>query len=127
TQGVPTEQPTAIAAAPNQNEALEGSLEIVKAALRKNLEVAAGRPRQIDIDLHPAHLGQVKIQVSLEADGYLNSTLQVSSPEVAEHLTRHLTQFTRQLQNEGVPFQTPVVKVDTSQSFQSGAQGWDDG
>ena len=102
---------------------LEDSLEAIRVQIKRNLGVEASRPREIEIDLHPAHLGQIKLQVSLRSDGMLDSTLRTSNPEVAEHLSHHVGSMREQLSQEGVPMRSFTVKLESGHPSLTGGQG----
>lgn len=78
-----------------------------------------GEKRQLTIELHPAELGQVKLDLVQEKDR-LQLHLQAATHEVCDILEKHLPRLQEALQQQGLRLDSVQVSVDGQRQHQQG-------
>ncbi len=100
---------------------------LVKQTIPPVLELAqrldAPATRSLRLQLNPAELGRVEVEVTRDAEGQISAVLKVEQAETARTLTHSLGQLRESLERAGVVVEqlhvthTPPLQAQTSQQF----------
>jgi flagellar hook-length control protein FliK len=85
-----------------------------------------GRATQFDIELHPADLGRVDVQMRIEQDGRLNAQLAFDNPAAAAEFRGRADELRQQLVQAGFQLTDDSLSF-TNRNTPSTPQGWGQG
>ncbi len=98
---VQTQTQAAATAAATVNDPAHAAPQATAYLAAQMVKGLSGKASQFDIELHPADLGRVDVQMRIEQDGRLNATLAFDNPAAAAEFRARSGELRQQLQQAG--------------------------